>query len=110
MYGIDVYRTDSGNEPYTEWEESLERTVRARIEARMTRIRLTGNLGDFKSLKDGVYELRFEFGPGYRVYFGFDKPGAKLVLLLVGGSKRTQTKDIKKAKEYWQDHLSHPSV
>lgn len=75
-----------------------------RIEARMVRIRTTGYLGDFKPVDDGVYELRFDVGPGYRVYFGFD--GDNLILLLAAGSKRGQARDIKKAKEYWRDHLS----
>lgn len=68
---------------------------------------LTGNLGDFKSVGNGVYELRFDFGPGYRIYFGFDKKKNKLIILLAGGSKRTQVKDITKAKQYWREHLSH---
>lgn len=106
MYEIDIYRTETNYEPYIEWESSLDRQVRTRIDARLTRIRLTGNLGDFKSVSDGVYELRFDFGPGYRVYFGFDKTKKKLIILLAGGSKRTQAKDILKAKEYWRDHLS----
>ena len=106
MYDIDIYRTSADREPYTEWESSLDRKVRTRIDARLARIRLTGNLGDFKSVSDGVYELRFDFGPGYRVYFGFDQLKNRLIILLAGGSKHTQAKDIVKAKEYWRNHLS----
>jgi putative addiction module killer protein len=106
VYEIDIYRTGTSREPYTDWEISLDRQVRTRIDARLARIRLTGNLGDFKSVSDGVYELRFDFGPGYRVYFGFDKVENKLIILLAGGSKRNQPKDIAKAKEYWRDYLS----
>lgn len=106
VYEIDIYKTTTNREPYTEWEMALERQVRAKIDARLLRVRLTGNLGDFKSLSDGVYEFRIDIGPGYRVYFGFDKAKDKWILLLGGGSKRTQTKDIKKAKEYWREHLS----
>ncbi len=64
-----------------------------------------GNYGDDKSLKDGVYELRFTFGPGYRVYFGEDGP--YLVVLLCGGDKSSQEKDIETAKAYWEAYLSH---
>jgi putative addiction module killer protein len=106
VYDIDIYRTSAHREPYTDWEISLDRQVRTRIDAHLARIRLTGHLGDFKSVSDGVYELRFDFGPGYRVYFGFDKVNRRLIILLAGGSKRNQAKDIAKAKEYWRDHLS----
>jgi putative addiction module killer protein len=107
VYDIEIYRTATNREPYTEWETSLDRQIRARIDARLARIRFTGNLGDFKSVHDGVFELRFDFGPGYRVYFGFDQMKSKLIILLAGGSKRHQAQDIAKAKEYWRDHLSH---
>lgn len=106
MCEIDIYKTRTDREPYTEWEASLDRQVRTRIDARLARIRLTGNLGDFKSVSDGVYELRLDFGPGYGVYFRFDKQKNKLIILLAGGSKRNQSKDITKAKEYWREHLS----
>ena len=53
---------------------------------------------------DGVFELKLDFGPGYRVYFGFE--GDVLLILLVGGNKGGQQKDIDKAIAYWRDHLS----
>lgn len=71
-----------------------------RIRKRILRIE-DGNLGDYKSLGDGVFELRFFFGAGYRVYFGII--GETVVLLLCGGDKSTQNKDIKKAKEIWKE-------
>ena len=61
-----------------------------------------GNFGDHKAVGEGVYELRFFFGSGYRVYFG--KSGDKLILLLCGGNKSSQQRDIKKAKHYWNDY------
>jgi putative addiction module killer protein len=61
-----------------------------------------GLSGDWKSLQDGVFELRVDYGPGYRVYFGYD--GQKLVLLLCGGDKKTQDRDIRLAKTYWKNH------
>jgi putative addiction module killer protein len=62
----------------------------------------TGYFGDYKNLGDGVFELRIHFGCGYRIYFG--KDGMGIVLLLCGGEKNTQDKDIKKAKFFWEDY------
>lgn len=104
MYEIDIYKTESGKEPFVDWTNSLDIKTQTRIDARIIRIRHSGNLGDFDSVNDGVFELRFDFGPGYRVYFGKCKKNA--ILLLIGGAKKSQTRDIKKAKEYWQDYLS----
>lgn len=103
MYEINIYRTKSGKEPYVDWKNTLDLQTQARIDARIRRIESTGNLGDFDSVQDGVLELRLDFGPGYRVYFG--KIKNNLILLLIGGAKKTQARDIKKAKQYWQDHL-----
>ena len=75
--------------------------ARAKIRVRLDRLKL-GNLGDCKSIGSGVQELRIDFGPGYRVYFGQD--GDILILLLCGGTKKFQTKDTRQAKEYWRDY------
>ena len=104
MYEIDIYKTANGKEPYVEWFDSLERIVRARIKARLTRIQETNNLGTLESVGDGIFELKFDFGPGYRVYFGFKTD--TFLILLVGGNKKGQQRDIDRAKEYWRDHLS----
>ena len=97
-----VYRDDQGNEPYLDWLMSLK--DRKTVERIRTRVRrLEGGLyGDCEPVGDGVYELRLFFGAGYRVYFGED--GAKIVILLSGGDKSTQKKDIKAAKAYWQEY------
>ena len=68
----------------------------------MNRLRL-GNFGDCAPVGDGVEELRIDFGPGYRVYFG--REGTKVVILLCSGSKRTQRKDIATARKYWKEYL-----
>ena len=78
--------------------------TRRRILSRLLRVE-QGNYGDYKALKDGVFELRFSFGSGYRVYFGED--GDTIVVLLCGGDKRTQSRDIAQAKAYWQEYLDH---
>ena len=103
-FEIEVYKTSTGKEPYTEWEESLDNSALGRIDARITRIEKTGNFGVCEPVGDGVFELKLDFGPGYRVYFGY-KTDTVLVLLL-GGYKKGQQKDIDKAKEYWHEYLS----
>ena len=70
--------------------------VRARIDVRIRRM-LLGNLGDVKTIGEGVFEIRIDFGPGYRVYFA--RKQNVLVILLAGGNKSTQVKDIQKAKD-----------
>ncbi len=77
--------------------------VRAYLLARLERVKL-GLLGDCKPVGEGVLELRIDKGPGYRIYFAQD--GATLVLLLTGGDKATQKKDIAAAKTYWRDYRS----
>ena len=104
MYDTVIYTTENGKEPFVDWLEDLDRPVRARIKARLARIRETSNLGVYEPVGEGVYELKFDFGPGYRVYFGLD--GDTLVILLFGGHKKSQQKDINKAQEYWREHLS----
>jgi putative addiction module killer protein len=71
------------------------------VRVRLDRLRL-GNMGDCKPVGSGVQELRIDFGPGYRVYLGQD--GKNLILLLCGGDKSTQAKDIQAAHEYWTDY------
>lgn len=76
-------------------------TVKARILTRIDRLRF-GNFGDCKSVGSGVFELRIPLGPGYRVYFGL--VGTEVVLLLGGGDKSTQQKDIKACQQYWTEY------
>lgn len=76
--------------------------ARARILVRIQRLSLTKNFGDAKPVGDGVYEMRIDYGPGYRLYY--TKRGNELVLLLVGGDKSTQQKDIAKAKKLNQEY------
>jgi len=84
-------------ETYKKWFKTLkDRKARARIDIRIKRISL-GNLGDVKSIGNGVFELRIDYGPGYRVYFV--ERNRIRIILLAGGKKSTQNKDIKKAQE-----------
>ena len=97
-----AYQTREGKIPFNEWLDDLrDRRVVGRILARLARVR-QGNLGDCKGVGEGVSELRVDYGPGYRVYFA--QQGQTLVILLCGGDKRTQEKDIQRAKQYWQDY------
>jgi putative addiction module killer protein len=90
---IEVRQTDK----YSEWFDALQdRQARARIDVRIRRLSL-GNPGDVKPVGEGVSELRIDYGPGYRVYF--TQRGSELVILLAGGDKRTQDRDIEAAKE-----------
>lgn len=95
------YQTRSGDIPFLEWLNHFKDPItRARIRHRLDRIEL-GNYGDSKSLGEGVCELRLDFGAGYRVYFA--EQDEVIVILLAGGDKSTQVKDIKTAKLYWQE-------
>jgi len=101
MFDILDYQTDGGRDPFKEWLASLtDRTARARVAVRVQRM-AAGNFGDHKPLCDGVWELRIDHGPGYRVYYA--QAGRRLLLLLVGGDKRRQQADIETAVLYWQD-------
>ena len=98
------YVRSAGGEPFTEWLADLpDRQARARILARLERLE-GGNFGDAKFLRDGVSELRIDWGPGYRVYFGRD--GRTVIVLLCGGDKRKQDADIRKAVELWQEYAN----
>jgi len=101
-YEIEYYRTEKGAAPFREWLVTLgDVTGRAKIRVRLDRARL-GNLGDHKNLGEGLYELRIDYGPGYRVYYTLEKN--RLILLLVGGDKESQRRDIAKAAGYLQNH------
>jgi putative addiction module killer protein len=102
---LTVYQDADGNEPFTNWFNSLRDVQgRQRIGTRLRRLE-QGNYGDCQSIGEGISELRMFFGPGYRVYFG--EEGDNIVLLLCGGDKSSQTQDIEVAKAYWKEHLSH---
>jgi putative addiction module killer protein len=98
---IITYLTEDGRSPFDEWVASLRdnKTV-SKISTRLYRAAL-GNLGDMKPVGEGVSEMRLQFGPGYRIYFG--QQGDRVVVLLCGGDKGTQAKDIKRAQEFWAD-------
>ncbi len=107
-YAIDYYKTADGTAPFGEWLEALrDVNSRAKVRVRLDRARL-GNLGDHKHLGEGVWELRLDCGPGYRVYFA--KEENRLILLLVGGDKGTQRRDIAQATGFLHDHRRRRSA
>ena len=94
---IEVRQTDA----YARWFAGLrDRNAKARIDARIRRVSL-GNFGDVKPIGEGISELRIDYGPGYRIYFV--QRGRKLVILLAGGDKASQSRDIKRAKVMARD-------
>ena len=96
---IRLYQTQAGGVPFSDWFENLkDDKTRFIVDARLSRLRL-GNFGDCKALGGGLHELRIDFGPGLRIYFG--RAGQRLVILLCAGDKSTQRRDIQKAKEFW---------
>ena len=105
---IRIYITSEGKAPFLEWRDSLKDVrAKAKIRAKLDRVE-DGNLGDYKFVGEGVYELRIDYGPGYRIYFGEEND--VIILLLWGGDKSNQNKDILKAQNYWQDYRSRDNA
>jgi putative addiction module killer protein len=95
------YLDGSGRKPFESWFETLDPTAAAKVTVALTRIE-QGNLSNANGVGSGVHEYRIDFGPGYRVYFGRD--GDQIVILLGGGTKKRQEKDIQAARTYWADY------
>lgn len=101
MIEVFRYQADDGTEPVTDWLQTLrDKQAQAKIRIRLKRLE-AGIFGDCEPVGDGVLELREHLGAGYRVYFG--RHGQRIVILLCGGTKKTQSTDIKIAKTYWAD-------
>lgn len=97
----------NGLVPFDQWFDSLcDLRMQATVDARLTRIR-AGNFGDCKPVGGGVFELRIALGPGLRVYYGLH--GQKIVVLLGGGDKSSQSRDIRRAQELWRQWTKHAS-
>ncbi|KPF85137.1 hypothetical protein IP70_13140 [alpha proteobacterium AAP38] len=100
MKTIKEYQKADGTSPFAEWFDGLHHVAAAKVVT--AKSKLQNGIGDVKPVGEGVSEIRIDWGPGYRVYFGQD--GLKLVILLAGGDKSTQDQDIKDAKAYWDDY------
>lgn len=102
MYTIKEYLTPNGRSPYAEWLSTLrDPLAKAKVIIQVDKMEL-GLLGDVEPIGKGLSELRIHHGPGYRVYFGKESP--RTYLLLCGGDKSTQDRDIRRTQKYWQDH------
>jgi putative addiction module killer protein len=100
---IEYYFTVDGRAPFRDWYYSLkDLKARVTIRDRLTRLE-RGLFGDVRPVGGGVFELRIDFGPGYRLYFGLQK--RIQIWLLFGGDKSTQRKDVRAAQIFWSDHL-----
>jgi putative addiction module killer protein len=101
MYEIRHYVTPAGKDVFLDWRRKLrDVTAATAVDRRVMRVE-TGNFGDYKPCQDGVWELRIDIGPGYRVYYAI--AAKTVILLLCGGDKRAQDADVEKACKYWQD-------
>ena len=102
------YIRKDGKIPFTEWLDSLkDRKAGLKIKLRLDRVE-EGNLGDCKFVGEGVFELRINYGGGYRIYFG--QVDSTIILLLCGGDKSSQQTDIKQAQKYWRDYESRQNA
>jgi putative addiction module killer protein len=101
MVALREYLDEGGDSPYRKWFDGLDTQAAARVAIVETRLSL-GNFSNVKGVGSSVFEMRLDFGPGYRIYFG--KDGDTLVILLGGGSKKRQQDDIEAAHERWRDY------
>jgi putative addiction module killer protein len=97
-YEILIFEAATGQRPFLKWLSDLkDKRAQAAVDLRLELLKM-GNFGQCRVLGDGLHELKIDLGPGYRIYFG--KIGNNIVLLLCGGDKGSQQRDILKAKEY----------
>ena len=104
---LKLFCLQCGSAPFADWFSRL-RDIRAKqkVIARLANVR-SGSLGNTRAVGEGVQELKIDYGPGYRVYFG--QAGNEIVILLCGGDKRTQDEDIKQAKAFWKEYKKEQS-
>ena len=104
---VEIYQNKQGRRPFEAWVNRLrDQRAQTAVENRIRRFSL-GNLGDYKPIGEGICELRIDIGPGYRVYFR--RIGQTIILLLCGGDKRSQRRDIERAKQFWNDYQERVS-
>ncbi|MBI3534455.1 MAG: type II toxin-antitoxin system RelE/ParE family toxin [Deltaproteobacteria bacterium] len=108
MKQIDYYKMASGREPCRDWLNSLDMNIQQKIYAYIVRAAQNAAKKNIRTLGDGIFEIKINTGSGYRVYFGNIRN--VIILLLVGGDKNSQFRDIMKAKEYWREYVSKQSV
>ena len=107
-YLVQRYKTPEGGEPYTEWLKKLRRKDpqgAVKIDTQVARA-TAGNFGDHKFERGGVWAIRMDVGPGFRIYYSVQN--GEILLLLIGGTKRTQDADIDKAVSYLSEYKARP--
>lgn len=106
-YSLKIFCRENGKPPYIEWLKSLDKANHRRISLRIARFS-DGFFGDHKAVGSGVFEARFFFGSGYRVYFSIVR--TEIILLLLGGDKDNQRNDIEIAKEFLEIYLENENA
>ena len=104
MKNVLVYQMENGREPFNEWFQALDVEAQVKVDDFIFRMATGGSKKNIRALGGGISELKIDYGPGYRVYFG--DVDRETILLLLGGDKSTQESDIRKAREYWEDYFS----
>ena len=99
---VDYYIIKNGKAPFLEWISRLDIKKQIIVDRYIQRLAQGGAKKSIKNLKDGVFEVKITYAGGLRIYFA--EYGQKIIFLLIGGDKKTQQKDIKKAKEYWRNY------
>jgi putative addiction module killer protein len=102
MKQIKKYQDDNGKEPFQIWVERLDIQTQSKIYAYIDRVALGAAKKNLKPVGEGVFEIKIDYGPGYRVYFG--EVNRTIILLLLGGDKKSQKRDIIKAITFWRDY------
>ena len=98
-----IYETETGKVPFEQWLSKLkDHRAKAKIQVRLDRL-IKGHYGDCKLLRGGIGEIRIDYGNGYRIYFG-EQQHRLVIVLLLGGTKKTQDKDIDLAIQYWENY------
>ncbi|MEX1012801.1 MAG: type II toxin-antitoxin system RelE/ParE family toxin [Waddliaceae bacterium] len=103
-YEIEIFAKSNGKEPFVQWLETLDVNTQALVLQRLQRIK-SGNFGDCKPIASGLWEFRIHSNSGLRIYY--NRSGEKIILILGGGIKRTQNRDINQAKKYLEEYRSN---
>lgn len=108
MKQVKLFQTDRGQQPFQDWIENLDESSRLRILAYVDRVAAGAGRKNVKPVGSGVFEIKIDTGPGYRIYFG--EVDRVIILLLLGGDKSSQKRDIKQAIQYWEHYAKNKEL